>query len=154
MFALIIIFAPLVALIAWGVVYDIRRRRRRLPDTGHDIRSAVARARGNADGRGSVQPGDGISTGECEVGASESESNDGAAAGVKPLTAPPTFVLSYVDKFGDKDDLTFAFRATAGLTPHYIGTGRRARSSLSRYQPVPLAKGERVRVRRPPWRPG
>jgi hypothetical protein len=63
MYALLIIFAPLVVLIVWGVVYDIRRRLRRLPDTGHDIGSAAARARGNADGRGSVQPGDGMSAG-------------------------------------------------------------------------------------------
>jgi hypothetical protein len=63
MVALLIIFAPLFALIVWGVVYDIRRRRRRLPETGHDIRSAAARARGNADGRGSVQPGDGMNAG-------------------------------------------------------------------------------------------
>ncbi len=66
MYALLLILVPLVALIAWGVVYDLKRRRRRLPLTSHDIDSAMREARGNTDARGagSVQPGaDGISGG-------------------------------------------------------------------------------------------
>jgi hypothetical protein len=40
MIALLILLAPLVALIVWGVVYDLKRRRRGLPI--HDV-DAVAR---------------------------------------------------------------------------------------------------------------
>jgi hypothetical protein len=57
MTALLIILAPLVALVAWAVVFDLRRRRRR-GSGGHDIGSATGKARGDAEGRGGVQPGD------------------------------------------------------------------------------------------------
>jgi hypothetical protein len=41
--ALLIIFAPLVALIVWGVVYDLKRRRRRAPLTNHNPEAELRR---------------------------------------------------------------------------------------------------------------
>ncbi|HEY0451104.1 hypothetical protein [Actinophytocola sp.] len=61
--ALLLLFVPLVALVVWGVVFDLKRRRR--PVTGHDISSAAKRARGNAEagGAGSPEPGGGMNAG-------------------------------------------------------------------------------------------
>lgn len=46
MYALLfLLFAPLVALIVWGVVYDLKRRRRRTPLTDHNPEVELHRAR-------------------------------------------------------------------------------------------------------------
>jgi hypothetical protein len=50
--ALLIILIPLGALVIYGVVFDLKRRRRRSALTSHDISSAARMARGNADARG------------------------------------------------------------------------------------------------------
>jgi hypothetical protein len=49
---LLIILIPLGALVIYGVVFDLKRRRRRSALTGHDISSAARMARANADARG------------------------------------------------------------------------------------------------------
>jgi hypothetical protein len=49
---LLIIFVPLGALVIYGVVFDLRRRRRRGAPRSHDISSAARMARANADARG------------------------------------------------------------------------------------------------------
>ena len=55
--ALLLISVPLVALIIWAVVFDLKRRRRHEPLTGHDVNSAAYRARADADARGGGGPG-------------------------------------------------------------------------------------------------
>jgi hypothetical protein len=45
MWALYVLLAPLVALIVWGVVYDIKRRRRGLPTNDHDVSAAAKKLR-------------------------------------------------------------------------------------------------------------
>jgi hypothetical protein len=52
MTALLIVLAPLLVLMTWAVVYDLKRRRRRGAITNHDITSAARRVRGDAEGRG------------------------------------------------------------------------------------------------------
>ena len=52
MSALLLILVPLIALIIWAVVFDLKRRRRRAALTSHDIDAAARRARANADTRG------------------------------------------------------------------------------------------------------
>jgi hypothetical protein len=47
----LIVGVPIVALFAWGLIFDLKRRRRRDALTSHDIGSAARRAQGNADGR-------------------------------------------------------------------------------------------------------
>jgi hypothetical protein len=49
---LLIILVPIIALVVWGVVFDLKRRRRHAALTSHDIGSAARRARANADTRG------------------------------------------------------------------------------------------------------
>jgi hypothetical protein len=49
---LLIVLVPLVALVIWAVVFDLKRRRRRASLTSHDISAAARRARANADTRG------------------------------------------------------------------------------------------------------
>jgi hypothetical protein len=49
---LLIILIPLGALIIYGAVFDLKRRRRRSALTSHDINSAARMARANADARG------------------------------------------------------------------------------------------------------
>jgi hypothetical protein len=49
MSALLLILVPLIALVIWAVVFDLKRRRR--PLTSHDISSASRRARADADVR-------------------------------------------------------------------------------------------------------
>jgi len=46
------ILVPLIALFAWGVVFDLKRRRQHAALTSHDIGLAARRARGDADARG------------------------------------------------------------------------------------------------------
>jgi hypothetical protein len=52
MSVLLIIFVPVIALVIWAVVFDLKRRQRRAVLTSHDIGSAARRARANADTRG------------------------------------------------------------------------------------------------------
>jgi hypothetical protein len=40
MIAILVVFAPLFALIVWGVVFDVKRRRRHAPLTGHRVLTA------------------------------------------------------------------------------------------------------------------
>jgi hypothetical protein len=49
---LLIILIPLGALVIYGIVFDLKRRRRRSALTSHDISSAARMARANADARG------------------------------------------------------------------------------------------------------
>ena len=49
---LLIILIPLGALVIYGIVFDLKRRRRRSALTSHDISSASRMARANADARG------------------------------------------------------------------------------------------------------
>jgi hypothetical protein len=67
MYALLIIFAPLVALIVWGVGYDLKRRRRRLPITNADI-DAARKAREAGPGGGAGGAGLPPSTGGVPLG--------------------------------------------------------------------------------------
>ena len=62
--ALLIILIPLGALVIYGVVFDLRRRRRHAALTSHDISSAVRLARANADARG----GSGLGGGDGGIG--------------------------------------------------------------------------------------
>jgi cytochrome c-type biogenesis protein CcmH/NrfF len=66
MIAILLICSPLIALVVWGIVFDVRKRRRRDPITSHDIASAAARARGSADARGasSTEFGGGMAAGD------------------------------------------------------------------------------------------
>ena len=50
--ALLIVLIPLAVLVVWGVVYDVRRRRRHAPLTGHDADAAARRSRGQSDSKG------------------------------------------------------------------------------------------------------
>ena len=52
MSVLLIILVPVIALVVWGVVFDLKRRHRHAALTSHDISSAARRARSNADTRG------------------------------------------------------------------------------------------------------
>ena len=60
MLVLLVVLVPIIALFAWGAVFDHKRRRRHAL-TGHDVSSAARRARGEADARGgsSVEGGGG-----------------------------------------------------------------------------------------------
>jgi hypothetical protein len=52
MWALYVLLAPLVALIVWGVVYDLKRRRRDSPTNNHDVEAVEKRLGANRrDGR-------------------------------------------------------------------------------------------------------
>jgi hypothetical protein len=57
MSALLLLLIPLIALVVWAVVFDLKRRRRHEPLTSHDISSAARRARAGADARGASGPG-------------------------------------------------------------------------------------------------
>jgi hypothetical protein len=51
MIVFLVILAPLIALVVWAIIFDLRRRRRRAVVTNHDIGSTARRAQANADGR-------------------------------------------------------------------------------------------------------
>ena len=55
--ALLLILVPFIALVIWAVVFDMKRRRRHVALTSHDISSAARRARAAADARGASGPG-------------------------------------------------------------------------------------------------
>jgi hypothetical protein len=49
MTVLLVILVPIVALVVWGAIFDLRRRRRRPGLTSHDIGSAARRTQANSD---------------------------------------------------------------------------------------------------------
>lgn len=51
MIVLLIVLVPIVALVIWGIIFDLKRRRRHAVLTSHDIGSAARRAQANADAR-------------------------------------------------------------------------------------------------------
>ena len=61
---LLIILIPLGALVIYGVVFDLKRRRRHGALTSHDVSSAARLARANADARG----GSGLGGGDGGIG--------------------------------------------------------------------------------------
>jgi hypothetical protein len=54
MIAMLLILAPLVALLAWAAAFDLKRRRRRAHLDGHDVSAAANRVRGRAEGGGAT----------------------------------------------------------------------------------------------------
>lgn len=48
---MIVILGPLVVLIAWAALFDLRQRRRRASLTGHDIAAETRMARADREGR-------------------------------------------------------------------------------------------------------
>jgi hypothetical protein len=51
---MLLILAPLVALLAWAAAFDLKRRRRRAHLDGHDVSAAANRVRGRAEGGGAT----------------------------------------------------------------------------------------------------
>ena len=49
MIILLVVLVPIIALFVWGIIFDLKRRRRHAVFTGHDIGSASRRAQANAD---------------------------------------------------------------------------------------------------------
>jgi len=49
MIILLVVLVPLIALVVWGVLFDLKRRRRHAVLTSHDIGSAARRIQANAD---------------------------------------------------------------------------------------------------------
>ena len=47
----LVVLIPVIALVVWGAIFDLRRRRRHAVLTSHDIGSAARRAEANADAR-------------------------------------------------------------------------------------------------------
>ena len=45
----LVVLVPIIALVVWGIVFDLKRRRRHAALTSHDIGSAARRAQANAD---------------------------------------------------------------------------------------------------------
>ena len=48
---LLVVLVPIIALVVWGIIFDLKRRRRHAALTSHDIGSAARRAQANADTR-------------------------------------------------------------------------------------------------------
>lgn len=48
---LLVALVPILALVVWGIRFDLKRRRRHAALTTHDIGSAARRAQANADAR-------------------------------------------------------------------------------------------------------
>ena len=47
----LVVLAPLIALFVWGIIFDLKRRRRHAVLTSHDVGAAARRAQANADAR-------------------------------------------------------------------------------------------------------
>ena len=47
----LVVLVPIIALVVWGIIFDLKRRRRHAALTSHDIGSAARRAQANADAR-------------------------------------------------------------------------------------------------------
>ncbi len=45
----LVVLVPIIALVVWGIIFDLKRRRRHAVLTSHDIGSAARRAQANAD---------------------------------------------------------------------------------------------------------
>ena len=45
----LVVLVPIVALMVWGIIFNLRRRRPHAALTSHDIGSAARRARANSD---------------------------------------------------------------------------------------------------------
>jgi hypothetical protein len=48
---LLVVLVPIIALVVWGIIFDLKRRRRHAVLTSHDIGSAARRAQAKADAR-------------------------------------------------------------------------------------------------------
>ena len=46
---LLVVLVPIIALVVWAIIFDLKRRRRHAVLTSHDIGSAARRAQANAD---------------------------------------------------------------------------------------------------------
>jgi hypothetical protein len=51
MIVFLVVLVPIIALVAWSIIFDLRRRRRRAVVTSHDVGSAARKAQANADAR-------------------------------------------------------------------------------------------------------
>ena len=51
MTVLLVVIVPIIALLVWGITFDLKRRRRGAVLTSHNIGSASRRAQANADAR-------------------------------------------------------------------------------------------------------
>jgi hypothetical protein len=51
MIVLLVVLVPIIALVVWGAIFDLKRRQRRDVVTSHDVGSAARRAQANADAR-------------------------------------------------------------------------------------------------------
>jgi hypothetical protein len=49
MTVLLVVLVPIIALVVWGIIFDLRRRRRHGVPASHDIGAASRRAQANAD---------------------------------------------------------------------------------------------------------
>ena len=49
MIILLVVLVPIIALVVWGIIFDLKRRRRHTVLTNHDIGSAARRAQANSD---------------------------------------------------------------------------------------------------------
>ena len=47
----LVVLAPLIALFVWGIIFDLKRRRRHAVLTSHDVGASARRAQANADAR-------------------------------------------------------------------------------------------------------
>jgi hypothetical protein len=47
----LVVLVPLIALVVWAIIFDLKRRRRHAVLTSHDIGWASRRAQANADAR-------------------------------------------------------------------------------------------------------
>jgi len=45
----LVVLVPIIALVIWGIVFDLKRRRRHAVLTSHDTGAAARRAQANAD---------------------------------------------------------------------------------------------------------
>jgi hypothetical protein len=45
----LVVLVPIIALFAWGMIFDLKRRRRHAVPTGHNIGLAARKAQANAD---------------------------------------------------------------------------------------------------------
>ena len=47
----LVVLVPIIALVVWGIIFDLKRRRRHAVLTSHDIGSAARRAQAKDAGR-------------------------------------------------------------------------------------------------------
>ena len=47
----LVVLVPIIALVVWGIIFDLKRRRRHAVITSHDVGAAARRAQANADAR-------------------------------------------------------------------------------------------------------